>query len=340
MIDKSQLTVFVGDIDKSVALKAKAHDSTAFLVDITNYKTIINREVAYPTTIYTSLGDLRTQNLLIEVCRCAGRVVYAPPDHWSDQKTVNELAVYNSIQGLTEYALAIVKQYQPVDNFNLTYSQSARPLVDQRKCKKPQLWIAGCSISHGVGITPDQRYGQLVADKLNTEVSFLTRGGSSIAWAADQILRSDILPNDTVVFGITNLARLPYVKDQKLLPGVTIKTYDQIKDLDKHLPKQQLFSENTFYQHIIAIEQALNFCKKIQAKIILFGLLANTSPELLRKITGYSEFIGFPYKLKQLTVSEKLSLHPQHFIDYGSDKTHPGPVQHQQFAKFLLNHLS
>jgi hypothetical protein len=40
-------------------------------------------------------------------------------------------------------------------------------LADSRKTNSYQLWVAGCSFAHGIGIQRDQRFGQLLAEKLN-----------------------------------------------------------------------------------------------------------------------------------------------------------------------------
>ena len=339
MNNKFLLTVFIGDVDISLANAAKTHDPDAFLIDTKNYKSIIANDLTRHTTIYTSLGDLpKHPQVLVDICLLADNVVYCPPLRWSDNKTADDFNPTDSVQGLTENLLLVLAQHKKIKSIDLAPIVQPMPLVDQRKTDQTQLWFAGCSMSHGVGVDPSQRYGQLVANELNMEASFLTRGGSSISWASDQIVRSDIGEGDIVIFGLTNIARLPYVKDKTLLPGVTILTYNTVKDLESLLPKHNLWSENTFYQHLLSIDRAINFCNKVKAKLILFGLLVNNSPNLLRAVSQKSNFVGYPYKISQENVSGKLAFLPI-YTDLGTDNNHPGPLQHQQFAKFLLTQL-
>lgn len=337
--DSFLLTVFVGDVDHSLADAAKTYDPTSFLVDTTNYKSIIANKLTRHTTIYTSLGDLpKHPQVFFDLCLLADNIVYCPPLRWSDNKTADDFNPTDSVQGLTENFLLVLAQQKKIKRLDLAPTMQPMPLVDQRKTDQTQLWFAGCSMSHGVGVDPSQRYGQLVANELNMEASFLTRGGSSISWASDQIVRSDIRAGDIVIFGLTNIDRLPYVKDKTLLPGVTILTYNTVKDLESLLPKHNLWSENTFYQHPLAIDRAINFCNKVNAKLILFGLLVNNSPNLLRAVSQKLNFVGYPYNVSQEKVSSKLAFLPT-YIDLGTDNNHPGPLQHQQFAKFLLTQL-
>ena len=52
--------------------------------------------------------------------------------------------------------------------------------------------------------------------KLNLPVSTLAQGGTSIFWAADQILRSDIRKDDIVIFMLTSTHRFPYYTNSQL----------------------------------------------------------------------------------------------------------------------------
>jgi hypothetical protein len=206
------------------------------------------------------------------------------------------------------------------------------PLVDIRKSSTPQLWVAGCSVSHGRGVSPDQRYGQLLSNSLNLECSFLTRPGAAIDWASDQIIRSDIKPGDTVVFGLTTVERLTYVNNQQLVSGVNVFTYKSFPTFEKILPQHNLVTENTFYQHIVAIERVINFCNKIDAKLLLVGILTAHNANMLRFLSIKQNFCQIPCKIK---INGELN-----FEDIGSDGIHPGPRQHQLYADFILTQLT
>jgi hypothetical protein len=326
------LTVFVGDTDDSVSISAQEYDSSAFLIDFNNYEDFFNNELLKDTTVYTSLGDLPKdptvmQNLLL----AADEIFYCPPTQWSDKKSIDVVWPLSCIQGLTEHLLLTLTSNKKIHNFdrnNLVPDPVL--LVDQRQSDESQLWIAGCSISHGIGVELNERYGHLVADALKMSCSFLTRPGSAIDWSADQIVRSDIRPSDIVVWGITSNARLTFVHGNKLLQGVNNRSYDIKKNLESIVPKKTLISQNTFYKHIYSIKQVINFCNKCQARLIIVGLL--TSNSTFRYLATLPEYHHYPYQqaCKNNAITDVLE-------DYGTDGSHPGPIQHKRYADFILN---
>lgn len=327
-----KLTLFVGDTSESVSIAALNKNSAAFLIDQSNIAAFKAATLQQDTTVYTSLGDLpKDLNEFVNLCLMSDEIVYCPQDQWSDCKTLNEFDPTACIQGLTESLLIEVSIFVPVIGLNIKPTVIPVPLVDSRKTAHPQLWIAGCSVSHGVGVTRQQRYGHILSNKLQMECSFLTRPGSAIDWASDQIIRSDIKSKDLVIFGVTNAQRLTYVHEQKLVRGITSTTYKDLPDLNKILPEFHLVTENTFYQHVMAIERVINFCNKVGANLVLVGLLTHGSPNMLRFLTTKPNFVQYPYKI---TPGDRLE-----FVDLGNDNNHPGPMQHLRYADFILQQL-
>lgn len=326
------LTVFVGDTDDSVSTSAQEYDSLAFLLDFNNYEDFFNNELLNDTTVYTSLGDLPKdptimQNLLL----AADEIFYCPPTQWSDKKSIDVVFPTSCIQGLTEHFLLTLPSNKKIHNFdrnNLVPDPVL--LVDQRQSDESQLWITGCSISHGTGVELNERYGHLVADALKMPCSFLTRPGSAIDWSADQIVRSDIRPGDIVIWGITANGRLTFVHDNTLVQGITNRSYDIEKSLESIVPEKTLISQNTFYKHIYSIKQVINFCNKCQARLIIVGLL--TSDSTVRYLAKHPEYHHYNYQLAYQNNSISRT-----FKDVGSDKLHPGPMQHKLYADFILD---
>jgi hypothetical protein len=194
------ITIYLGDVSDYLRQQAIESDPSAQLITVENYKNL------NPGTYFTSLGDLSNLTMLGKVLQQAGSIVYSPPPGvWSDC-----FFGKSQMQTWTEDYLDVFKFRCNVQNYKAREPEFDQllTLADTRKTDSSQLWIAGCSITHGEGVSENTRYGQLLAERLNTKVSFLTRPGSSIAWAADQILRSDIRPGDTVVWGITSHTRL------------------------------------------------------------------------------------------------------------------------------------
>lgn len=328
-----KLTVYVGDVGEYLSIAAISFDPTAFLLEHTNVTEFITSNLTNDTTVYTSLGDLDT-GVFYNVLLLADEIVYVPPAAvWSDKKTIDVLDPTESIQGLTERLLIGLSYSKLVKNIELAYLCSqVIPLVDSRKSTEPQLWFAGCSFTHGVGVETHERYGNILSKQLNLNASFLTRAGSSITWAADQILRSNICKDDIIIWGITSNERVTAVGNNKLLPGVNINTVTAFSEITKYVLPDMLFSETTFYENIYAIERVINYCNKIGAKLFLFGILVSNN--LLRFLTSKENFYYESYKLK-FTNKEIIT----EYIDLGTDNLHPGPLQHQQYTDICQSSL-
>lgn len=331
-----QINIFFGDAGKETARLAFLYDSSAVLVNHSNYKHFLDFTPKKDITIYTSLKDLPDDlNVVWNILTQATSVTYCPTDHWSDNKTVDITDPTASLQGFTEHILLRLKSYVTVKNLdlNLLPSPKATILVSRRISKHKQLWIVGCSLSHGTGVDPRQRYGQLIADELGLPCSFLTGTGTAIDWAADQIIRSDIRPDDIVIWGLTHIRRLTYVDNHKVMP-VTIARYDPSspyydKNLENIVSKKEIFSQNTFYNHAYSVERVINFCKKAKAQLLIIGLLADESMDFLH---ANPEYHLYPYPP---------IVHENHFVNYkfqdlAADGWHPGPRQHQMYKNFIL----
>lgn len=322
-----RFTIFFGDTDDTVSVAAQKFNPGAFLVSTDNFEQVSNTDLTHDVVAYTALGDLpKDLSVVCHFLEQADEIVYCPPKIWSDQATIDLLSPTESVQGLTENILLLLKNQVLIHGIEQAlFYPNAIPLTDYRKTVQPQMWSVGCSITHGIGVDNSIRYGQQVADELDLECSFLTRSGSSITWAADQILRSDVKSNDIVVWGITNNERISYVHLGKLLPGVTTNNTSIV-------PMETLLSENTFYQNIYSIEQVINFCDKCQARLLMIGLLP--SYNILRYLSTKSNFFNFPYTFNFLNSSMRRS-----FVDVGTDNEHPGTLQHSLYKNFVLKHI-
>lgn len=334
----NNITIFLGDINSYLGMLAKKHDPSAWLLDHNSLtKFAESREKSKDVTVYTSLGDLPKDILhVMNILQQADIIVYCPPTQWSDKKTLDILDPTASIHGLTETLLMMlpssvqIRSFKPFSPDDL----DPNPLVDVRKTQDPQLWIAGCSVSHGVGVDADQRYGALLAEELGLECSFLTRGGSAIDWSADQILRSDIRAGDIVVWGLTNWNRITYIHNHKLLKGVVINTYDDYPEYHNIVSMENLFLDQTFYQHFYSIKQVINYCNKIGSKLFLAPMV-NGNYSLLSFLYQEKNYIHIPHQLqyKNNTLYEK-------YEDLGSDHLHPGPKQHLIYKNIILNFIN
>lgn len=196
-------------------------------------------------------------------------------------------------------------------------------LVDARKVDSSQLWVVGCSFAHGLGVMKEQKFGHLLANKLNLPVSYLTQPGTSISWAADQILRSDIKKNDVVVWALTGASRITFLSDKNILCHIGVGNYDSLFAVHKFINKNFLASNHMIYESFTHIGQVSNYLDKIGASFILAVMPLN-GPEHDLQTIAFSK-----------TIKNSVILFDQDdysFIDLGMDNLHPGPLHHEWYA--------
>lgn len=324
--------IYFGDNDTTIANRAKMHDSNAYLIDCNNYK---NFYLSRPQNCvcYTSLSDLpKDLSVVVSILSTADTIIYSPPETWSDQKKISLNNITNCIQGLTETILLHLSNFKKVINIDLCIEQKYNNiLADERKTDSKQLWIAGCSVSHGVGVDLHERYGSLLSQELNLPCSFLTFSGSSIQWAANQILKSDLRSGDILCWGITNFSRIPFYYQNKLQHILAVY-YELNKNFNKIFPIELLTNENTLFQNLESIRAVTNFCEKLKIQLIMFNAL--TDNQLNRVLRKEKYYYQFPYSLnKNFKTYEPYGLFV--FDDLGNDNHHPGPITHQKYYKFL-----
>ena len=307
------INLFVGDNDYSLAEQAKSTDPQAFLIDFGNYKKFLATDYTDNITVYTSFSDLpkisSTHAVFFEVLKKSDTIFYCPPVKWSDY---SDKFNWNSNQTITEYFLYHINLVKNnVQGLDLQSYQTSEylALTESRKTVEKQLWVAGCSIAHGVGVSTDNKFGTLISSKLNLPVSHLTKGGTSIEWAKDQILRSDIKKNDIVIWGLTQEVRAPRAINGQLAT-------ENDPDI--------LLNETSLYRALSSVHQVVNFCKKISAQLVIFPIICSEHLQLL--IHNLDEYYQLPYQTK--------------FLDIGTDSIHPGPIQHQVWAEFIFKQLS
>lgn len=333
---KYSKTIFIGDVYECLAIEAKRHSANAWLLTADNSTEFLEKNDC-DVTVYTSLGDLsRDLAQVFDILCSATTVIYCPPKKklWSDNKVYDPTDPCQSIQGMVETLLYLLPKSVTVKGLDqCEFMPDPMPLVDQRKTQEQQIWIAGCSISHGVGVDDQSRYGTKLSQALNLPVSYLTRPGSAIDWAADQIIRSDIKPGDTVIWGITHWERLTHIDQHKLLSGLHVNTYTVYPHYHDLVPLKSLFSNQNFYNHVYAIQRVINFCNKSQCRLILVGLLQGNYA-LLKFLKSQQNYIHINYKLTfdQSCLSLK-------FVDLANDLLHPGVKQHQEYANIILDFL-
>lgn len=310
------IIIYVGDIDQSV-------DSTELITE---------PKILSPGSYLVNFCDVNKYADFCMLLDQADRIIYNPPGVWHDEKS--------NISATKENTLTVLRRFQQkklVENLppgSLPSYMSST--VDTRRTSLPQIWIAGCSISHGIGITESERYGEILSRNLGLQCSWLTCPRSSVAWASDQIIRSDIRPNDIVVFGLTHYTRMMYLQEQELF-HVNVGAVDPRNDKDKRVSKvvskdllDRLDSEDNKLQNLLSIIRVVRFCESVGVRIILADMFHDNFIAYLADFPNYMVMTNF--------LDQDIS-RSNGYLDLALDNQHPGPMTHAKFAEILLDRL-
>lgn len=305
------LKVFIGDITNDLADFVRKVDSSAYLCTDTNYNDV------HSGTVYTSLADLSINNF-ISIIEAADKVYFVPPSKWSS----------TALQDQTYIHLNFLNNKKKIIGFNSKqYSPEYLSLADTRKTNDRQVWIIGCSFAKGIGVNETERYGYLISQQLGLPVSFLTKDGSSVPWAADQILRSDIRKNDIVIWGITGSGRFTFADEENNLHHICLNSYNSNNQEFTYLINKNFLTSNQMcYNSITCIAQVIKYLDHIGTKYILGMFPLNIEEHELKLLKYISQFNN-----------SVLLYTDRKFIDFGNDNVHPGVLQHQWYAKTIID---
>ena len=313
------LTIIVGDTAPYLSEFAKKIDEKSYIINSDNvYNSLAG-------TGYVSLGDLSGVDELFYILSNATRIIYAKPDRWSDGQT--ESSEY-SMAWITIHYINLVSSLYTIPVDNLSIIPSAIETIPPRITSESQLWVAGCSTTYGLGVDVDQRYGNLIANKLGLELTMLAQSGTSNPWSADQILRANILKGDIVIWGLTTYGRHTWVHNNQL-KHVNSNFYVTNPWFNKIISLDFLDSEQRLYESITSIYQVQKYCQKVGIKLILAGIHANI--EVSTAVATEKNFVML-HGIKGLNFDSD-------FLDYGSDGIHPGALTHQFYADEIFKKL-
>jgi hypothetical protein len=312
-MNKKSLVLFVGNVDSSLQDVASQYSPKAKLIEPKDVSTLNKLSVGY-----ISIGDHTIEDF-ITVLDHASEIFYVPSNSWHHPDT----------QKQTEYHLRLFSHKTPVHNLDKIPTDNMLYLADSRKTEEPQLWVAGCSSAIGTGVEKHQTYGAAVGRALNLSLSVLAEPGSSLLWASDQILRSNIRKDDIVIWGITGVSRFPFYRDNSVT-HVNIVSYQKFPEINQIINKKILVSDHILYLAVTSIQKVIEQARTIGYKLVLMQLPLNPADHEL-----YMQHYLSQFECVIRTYSDSNNS----FIDYGSDGEHPGPLQHQYYAQLILDYL-
>lgn len=316
------ILILVGDTGNELCVHAKSLDSNSTLLTKNNCLNLSSG------TYYTSLGEFDNYRSFVDTLNQADHLIYSPPRHWSDSDYQNQ----SNMQNWTEWCLFYFASNRRVDGIEFPVPKDTNiilELADQRHSHATQLWIAGGSDSHGVGVKDDQRFGSILGKMMQQDVSFLTRPRASMEWLADQILRSKLKSGDTVVFSTVPLSRFPFLNEHRLM-SVTVNTYQQQPNFQNIIGINNLDNDHTMlYRSISSVAKVCNICQLLDITLVLAGL------DQKSQTTAY--YASLPNYI-HLHGRFGLNLEDR-YLDYGDDGAHPGPIMHCWYAENIFQKI-
>lgn len=326
--------LFVGDVAEYLSIVAKEFDASSQLL-------IAGQKPESGNTYYTSLADMESLQNFIDVCTNAQHIIYAPPQAWNNKPQ------QHSQQHWTEYLLTNISQAVPVDNlpdYRKKYALNPNTVeqyskleqrdknllsiepLDVRKSDSPQIWASGCSITYGVGVELHETWRELVRKQLDLPLSNLSESGTSISWAANQILQSDIREGDYVLWGLTAHTRFLVVdSESESIVHLNPAKFNE-SNIRNKFPLEYIDSDTTIVHNINAIRNVYNFCKKVNAKLVIQGV----------SLDWDNTWKNYNVPCFEQTVIWPANGTEHHYLDLGTDNKHPGPKQHTYYAKKFL----
>ena len=208
-----------------------------------------------------------------------------------------------------------------------------------------KLWVVGCSISHGVGVSLEQRWGDLVSRELGIDSVYLTAEGSSIEWAADQILRADIQADDVVCWGVTSPNRSLWYDDSGSEHHLLNVYYNHNPGF--HIPREHLVDLNLAFKAVNYIIQVQRSLTRVGCRFLIGYMIPGLSKHreiILDRLSNTDNFVVM-FDATRITTNPDSTFFSRSrpanmiFDDVGTDGMHPGPQQHQNYARQFLQNL-
>ena len=308
-------TLYIGETNPKDTKYYYELDKSACNLYTGNYKSA--PEEKSTGVFYTGLSELKNDyTILLKICMLFDKIIYRSPAVWT-----NDLS-----KQMTDSFLIMLSRQQKFDgwieDFNVDGVNNFAFQNVSRETQDPQLWVAGCSWSSADGVNKQQRWGDLLANRLNMAVSTLAESGSGISYQAKQTLSADIRENDIVIFQLTTSHRETIFRSKYGLMHVNPSTFEKVPGFYKEYSPNRLDELTLTINQITDIQNVVNFLQKIKAKFLFWnpGAILPMNSVLESFMAGKDYFY----------------LYPDSMIDLGTDNDHPGPKTHKQYADFVF----
>jgi len=312
-------TLYIGETNPKDTKYYYELDKSARNLCIGNYETALEEK---PTGVfYTGLPDFEERpDKLLQVCPQFDEFVYRPPAVWTKDY------VKQQTEQFLNYIIFVKPDNSPpikgYNKFCNKINDSIFANVCSERTDEPHMWMSGCSFSEAVGVTNEQRWATLLANKLNMPYTVLAKGGTGNTHQARKLLSVDIRENDVVIFQITTPNREtifhPKLGQLHVNPGM----YDIVSDLYKLYPPDRLDEITLVFNQIRDMRNVINFLQKTKARSMFW------SPGVYLPMGAHL--------LEYFQHRENFYMYLNSVVDFGTDGLHPGPNTHKQYADFVF----
>jgi hypothetical protein len=348
-------TVIVGDTDESLGLFSKTIDPTAVL---------FSNETKQNLVVYTSVGDIGPEQFLKLLIRCEKIVYHNKPEPWSslDTKYVTDAVIYllyingqaDKINGFPVEKFVLLHNPLYLESLDISQfpnesfikkicnfsTRNPQGLIAHRSSLEKQIWVAGCSYARGAWLESDSlRYGNIISKKLKLSTTNIACSKSSIDFAADQIIRSQLQKQDLVIWGLTAVNRYSWFFDDQHV-NILFSEIETFPESRQRFLREMYVDDARVHLAQKNILQVNSVCEKIGCQLILIYHEAlslenhiNPMKKFLQQFPGYFDINAKMIEKFGKQLDKRLNL------DLGNDMAHPGPRTHNEWATMILNFL-
>lgn len=311
------LAILISDNSEFIANYAEVHRPGSKLLTIDNQHLL---GADSTEVFYTSLADL-PWNQLLSVCLKANEVIFCAPPNWESESLKENTELF--LRNLVLHHNVLVKGFADrLDKHNIL------SLKNTRNTDGNQLWIAGCSYAAGRGLESSQdRYAVHLSKMLQLPYCDLSEVATSIQWSADQILRSDLQPNDIVVWGLTSVNRAAYHTNGQIW-FANSRTIENLPAFEKSYFTKLILDDNIVFDAVKTIKQVINVCSKIGCNLVIFSHNGMSIPEHQFILKSYLEVESCFLNISSVDDSAPLST------------AHPGPTTNKKWAKEIFDFIT
>jgi len=269
---------------------------------------------------HTARQEFSTDHDLEQVLKTADKVFWADPD-W--QEFASKEIYYEFLEWVKKYQ----HSHGNIVNFNQIKFDPYRWKLQLPILTDNDMVFLGCSFTAGVGL-PDTNthYASMVARHFCKNKINLAQGGGSNYRSFDIFSQLDFHPGQFVVLQLTELARLRYCSDDKLLQEIPLASSKSTTSA-----MLELYNDNfLFYEQLVQLRLIIKLAREKNLRLIFW--LVNYKNEQLYSRERQMYFYEFKEFIPAYTIEN-------YIVDSAEDNVHPGIESNKILYEAIVQHI-